>query len=72
MQARLCRRGHAFVLDGLDERGMFHVNWGTMGNLTATSASTYWLTPFPQPIRRTSSRVAFSVTKKPWWCVPIL
>lgn len=23
--------GHAFVLDGLDERGMFHVNWGYDG-----------------------------------------
>lgn len=24
--------GHAFVLDGLDEEGLFHVNWGTAGD----------------------------------------
>ena len=24
--------GHAFVVDGLDEDGLFHVNWGTNGD----------------------------------------
>lgn len=30
--AAMRMNGHAFVLDGLDEEGLFHVNWGTAGD----------------------------------------